>query len=365
MPSPADTPRHASKRVGLRHVARSIYWLGRDPDERGGSFSLMQRLGAWRRGYLAESPAPYGFPNNSPEDYLDDFRRRHRARHINADNGLFDHKLVQRSLLLSAGFPQAETIAVLARGRVLMHPFGSRRHVGSADELEGFLLADGGRFVVKPEDGARGSDVFAVETRDGRLVRRRGPVYEPFHIAAAGTRPTLVERWIEQGEFWRGLFPDSANTLRVLTMWTPGEPTPFIARAVQRMGTADTVPTDNWSGGGICALVGLTDGRMSAGRMHPLKGKRYRSSFPVHPDSGSRIEGAVLPFWDEIKATALAAAALVPMNSYAGWDIFVDESGTPIIGEGNGNSDVNLLQVHGGLLAEPRIRRFYEATNVL
>jgi hypothetical protein len=37
----------------------------------------------------------------------------------------------------------------------------------------------------------------------------------------------------------------------------------------------------------------------------------------------------------------------------------------PVILEANGNSDVNLLQVHGGLLADPRIRRFYQAFGVL
>jgi len=37
----------------------------------------------------------------------------------------------------------------------------------------------------------------------------------------------------------------------------------------------------------------------------------------------------------------------------------------PVILEANGNSDVNLLQVHGGLFAEPKIRRFYQAFAVL
>ena len=33
----------------------------------------------------------------------------------------------------------------------------------------------------------------------------------------------------------------------------------------------------------------------------------------------------------------------------------------PVILEANGNSDISLLQVHEGLLAEPRIRNFYRA----
>jgi hypothetical protein len=44
----------------------------------------------------------------------------------------------------------------------------------------------------------------------------------------------------------------------------------------------------------------------------------------------------------------------------AGWDVLVRADGTPVLLEANGNSDVNLLQVHGGLLADPAVRRFYE-----
>jgi hypothetical protein len=49
----------------------------------------------------------------------------------------------------------------------------------------------------------------------------------------------------------------------------------------------------------------------------------------------------------------------------AGWDILVDAEGVPVILEANGNSDVNLLQVHGGLLQEPRIRQFYQKAGVV
>jgi hypothetical protein len=175
----------------------------------------------------------------------------------------------------------------------------------------------------------------------------------------------LIERRLRQGAFWRTLFPESANTIRLLTLWTLGEPAPFVARAVQRIGTADTVPTDNWSGGGISAPVDLESGTLGDGRMHPLKGKRPEQRFTSHPDTGTRIAGAVLPHWEGVVDAVLRAAASLPFNRMAGWDVLVDSEGVPVILEANGNSDVNLLQVHGGLLAERRIRRFYESYGVL
>jgi hypothetical protein len=234
---------------------------------------------------------------------------------------------------------------------------------------------EGARWIIKPEDGLRGEGLFMLEFEHDAFQVQRGRTVQPFDIekfldgAAQNARRTagamLIERRLEQGAFWRGLFPDSANTLRLLTLWTPGEPGPFVARAVQRIGTADTVPTDNWSGGGISAPVDLARGTLGEGRMHPLKGKRAEQRFTHHPDTGAAIAGAVLPGWAEIMDTVLRAAASVPFNRMAGWDILVDAEGVPVILEANGNSDVNLLQVHGGLLSDPRVRQFYEAFGVV
>ena len=99
--------------------------------------------------------------------------------------------------------------------------------------------------------------------------------------------------------------------------------------------------------------------------MHPLKGKRAEQRFTHHPDTGAQIAGAVLPQWDQVLDVVLRAAASVPFNRMAGWDILVDAEGVPVILEANGKSDVNLLQVHGGLFAEPKIRRFYERVGVI
>jgi hypothetical protein len=80
-----------------------------------------------------------------------------------------------------------------------------------------------------------------------------------------------------------------------------------------------------------------------------------------HPESGAQISGAVVPGWDRIQETVLRAAASLPFNRMAGWDVLVTSGGEPVIIEGNGNSDIDLFQVHGGLLADSRIRKFHEA----
>jgi hypothetical protein len=331
-----------------------------------------RKLSVWRRGFFAESAALYDLPRNDPRDYLSDYARAAYCREINHHNEFFKHKLVLRSFLLAMGFRQAETVALLYEGNILSNPFrGDARQIQPAD-LEEQLASSKRKYIVKPEDGACGRGLFLLEHRDGELVQRNGRRAVPFDLAAllreTGSdqpRPgmTFIEERLDQGPFWNELFPESANTIRVLTLWMPGEPSPFIARAVQRIGTPETVPTDNWSGGGISAPIHLESGKLGEGRLNPAKaGAAVAHRVSHHPATGARIAGAVLPNWNEVQNTVLRAAASLPFNRMAGWDVLVASDGKPVIIEANGDSDINLLQVHGGLLAEPRIRRFYEVT---
>jgi hypothetical protein len=373
----------ALRRADLRlyQTARSSYaWLKHERKARTG-LPLGQKLEMWRRGFFAESATIYDLARNNPAEYLSDYQHFVRCGRINSWEGLYQRKLGLRSVLLAMGFRQAETMAYIHQRQILLSPFSDDARYVSSEQLLEHLRGNGeeASYIVKPEDGWCGEDIILLSWRGGQFLRQRGSDVDVFdydtyvgdleqrarqeHRDSSGV---LIERRLEQGAFWRGLFPGSANTIRLLTLWTPGEPAPFIARAVQRIGTADTVPTDNWSGGGISAPIERSSGRLGEGRMHPLKGGRGgQQHFTHHPDTGAQITGAVLPGWAEITDTVLRVAASLPFNRMAGWDILVDAEGVPVILEANGNSDVNLLQVHGGLLSDPATRRFYESFGVV
>ena len=50
---------------------------------------------------------------------------------------------------------------------------------------------------------------------------------------------------------------------------------------------------------------------------------------------------------------------------YLAHDTPSHDTGTPVIIEANNNTGVDLFQVHYGVLRDARVRRFYEACNVL
>jgi plasmid stabilization system protein ParE len=322
------------------------------------------KLRAWRRGFRASSVALYGIENVESGLYVSDYERVWRGPDINPIPALFVHKLLLRQILADRGFAQPETLALVVKGGIIADPLGAGHYVDAA-ELERRLVAAGGRYIWKLEDGSKGSGIELLEVRDGALVGLRGEATRPFRIPSTVRRGHLIERVVEQHPFWAAFSPHSVNTIRILTLWTPGDAEPFVARAVQRMGTRATLPTDNWSGGGICAPVELETGRLGAGRVNPFKSGREDRRYAQHPETGTQIEGAVLPGWREIREATLAAARALPYAPYIGWDMAVDPDGRPVVIEGNKNTDVDLLQVHGGLLTEPAIRRFYETSGVI
>src|SRR3546814_7208320 len=71
----------------------------------------------------------------------------------------------------------------------------------------------------------------------------------------------------------------------------------------------------------------------------------------AHPDSGCRIEGLALPYWDLVKASAVKAHRFLPFARSLGWDIAFGIEG-PIILEVNGSWYYNRVQMTGRSLWE-------------
>jgi hypothetical protein len=341
---------------------RRFFWMAREETARA-PFPWREKLRWWPRGFYAESASLYDLSPDDADDYLNDCAHL-RLRKINPVRAFFDHKLLMRVALLQAGFAQAETVAAIGPDVIQLFPLDDRRRFVSRGELEQWLLEDGGPFIIKPENLGRGRGVALIERVDGTLVQRRGPDTHPFRVPSSGG-VTLIERALVQGDFWRRLNPSSSNSIRIATMWTPGDPAPFVGMASQRIGTAATAPTDNFSLGGLCARVDLQTGRLGTGRRRVEYGGGARVAFPRHPDTGAAIEGEILPAWDKVCDTVVRATETLPFIRYAAWDVLVDDSGTPVIIEGNNNGDLDVFQVHGGLLRDPRVRRFYETCKVL
>jgi hypothetical protein len=122
-----------------------------------------------RYGFRAENAAMYqrtspDFARGDRSAFLTDYARLFRCATLNPDRSLFDHKLTLRAVLMHCGVAQPETVALLASGRCQLHPLRPDARYVDAAELEEWLLADGGPFVLKPNDGCRGRGPGAFRT---------------------------------------------------------------------------------------------------------------------------------------------------------------------------------------------------------
>src|SRR3954454_126748 len=339
---------------------------------------LGRKLAMWRRGFFAESAVIYDLPRNNSEDYLSDFQQVVRCARINAWEGLYSRKLGLRAMLRARGFRQPETIAYIHEHRALADPFSREaRHV-SLENLQQRLVREPGVCYVLNPEGGRKEEPTVVVSRNGELHHLLASNERRFdlvqYLSAMDTRAGLdgqepsgimVERQPEQGGFWRDLFSKSLNTVRLLPLWSPADIHPFVARAVQRVGTRETAPGASWSSGGISVPIDLETGQLGPGRTHRLAAKEMQHLLTHHPETGTPVTGTILPGWRRLVDVVLRAAISMPFNRMVNWHVMVDAEGEPVILDASGNTEVTSLQVHGGFFAEPRVRRFYEAFGVV
>jgi putative polysaccharide biosynthesis protein len=152
--------------------------------------------------------------------------------------------------------------------------------------------------------------------------------------------PLIVQKRLsphpELAEITTGALP----TCRVVTCLDEhGEPE--VAAAMFRSSIGENVTVDNMHAGGMGALIDIHKGTL--GRASNLGGDARLGWFSVHPDTGAPIEGRALPLWAEAKALAASAHQHFKDRVAVGWDVAILEDG-PIIVEGNGNPDLDILQ---------------------
>ncbi|MGO1523054.1 MAG: sugar-transfer associated ATP-grasp domain-containing protein [Nesterenkonia sp.] len=329
--------------------------------------SLSQRRPMWwRKGFLSRSVTLYDLDNNDPSLYINDVQRYTRTKRMVHETlqEILDNKFAFFLLMNQLGL-NADVVPLLGlyvRGSVQVFPDDDALPLQHF--LESRLQVDQ-KVFVKPLRGAEGRRVRAI-TRTSTGFRMDGHDVTVAQIRSwieEQKRPMLFERGVVQHADQAALNPQATNTIRVLTMPdVTKSKQPFIAIAVQRIGTELSAHVDNWTQGGLSAKIDVQTGRLS--RAGQLPDDRAPKWFTHHPDNGVPIEGAQVPFWEETKQLVMDASSRLRFMEYVGWDIIISPTG-PVILEANINSGMNVLQVHGPLLADPRVKAYYAKRGVV
>lgn len=324
------------------------------------SVSLPQKLWAWRRGFTSSSAERYCLTDENLPLYVSDWARFIRTPNI---NGRFapalNNKIVFSRILASYGCDVPEYYCLVRDG--VMHQMGSRYRMGTSDDVLA-ACRTGGHFVVKPSSGGGGLSVSVLRAEGERIVmNNQERSHEEVSAFLGGLEDASISGYVQQHEYAQRIFPHSANSLRILTMWDFDEHEPFIAYAVQKFGTRASMPVDNSGQGGVYCRVDLATGELGTLVTGRVSGELRR--YDQHPDTGEQVAGLRLPHWDVVKARIAEICREMAYIPYVGWDIVITPQEFTVF---EGNSYPSLSpQVIEPLLVDPRVRTFYERFNVI
>jgi hypothetical protein len=320
--------------------------------------SFKIKLKMWKQGFLAEKFVLYNLSQNNWMEFLSDYHAK-QAKWVNDPyNVVLDNKLIFHCVVRKA-IRVPENYALIKKGRI--HPINRERTITNFEQLVKYIKKK--PIVLKPVSGGGGKNVLLIDHQNKLLVCNKIPSDEQkLKERIESMDEVLITEFIEQGRFPKSLHPESANTMRIVTLRDVDTDKPFIARAVQRIGNQKTAPQDNFTKGGMSSMIDLESGILSPAATHPKSStlKWYDS----HPGTGVSITGQQVPGWDQIKRAIIEAAEELPFLKCIGWDILLAESG-PVALEGNSHPDPDVLQCHGPLLQNERVLRFYQHYGVV
>lgn len=289
-------------------------------------------------GYMVDQAAMYDFKHNDKREYLSEFDW-HRSRCVpNPFTVMLDNKVIF-SELVGRYCDTPEIFAVKNGGA----PRGTNgRHFPDHEALLAFLLQQGA-FVLKPIDGGKGTGVKVVRRRaEGWTANNRPTTAEALLAELKKRKRWFVSAYAHQAPYLDAIYPDSANTIRMIVLRSAQTGQFELAYAVQRLGADWTGGVDNGSKGGLIAWIDLPTGVMTEARsLHTL------DVHVTHPNTGAPIRGVTIPNWEAIKAGVMAASAHFSCIDMIAWDILPTAEGFTVI-EGNATSGVNIVQLWGG-----------------
>ena len=167
----------------------------------------------------------------------------------------------------------------------------------------------------------------------------------------------LVFEYVSQHDYAEDIYPDATNTLRLHTIVNPETHEVSMVRPLHRFGSAQSAPTDNWSRGGYIAPIDEVSGRV--GSLLVVEGSE-RTKRKTHPETGSRIAGIDVPYWEAACELVTKAARIHSNCPVIGWDVLISPDG-PVLIEANARPSVLGLQMESGLWSDIRFRKLCDA----
>lgn len=255
-------------------------------------------LRAWRYGFSRWSYFLYELNRYDPRLFINDYLSVIEMDGINGPHKpACNQKVIFSRYVESLGAPCPRILAVIVRGQI--HVLDDAQ-TAEIDWLLKMIEEYPPGIVLKPMIGYEGFGIAFLK-RSGQGYEINGQTATGSDVKAVVTHLDnyLITDFVVQHEYAAGLYPRTTNTLRLLTLWDYEINQPFLAAAVQRIGTSRSYPVDNFKrgAGGLSALVDPGTGELGCGAYRPDAGPMQQHVH--HPETGNPIKGVHVPRWQE------------------------------------------------------------------
>lgn len=192
----------------------------------------------------------------------------------------------------------------------------------------------------KEMDGECGAGIFKLKIENKKLYYNGKGISSAELEIMIKESEYIFQELVVQHSRMSELYPDSINTMRMITVRSLKDNKIHLMPSILRIGANGSF-VDNTSQGGIAVGFDLESGRLNKYGFHkPQFGRRIE----IHPNSGIRLNEFIIPFIKEAEEKAIFFHSMLKDIHSVGWDIAIGEDG-PIFIEGNDNWEINGPQV--------------------
>lgn len=307
--------------------------------ERAFEVPISKRLKMYRRGFRADQWVTYDFQSNNMSDYLSDIECAKAGALSGKYSFIMNNKIVFTEVFNQ--YVKVPQIFAWVKGGTLLK---TSKDLESINDIIDILNRNN-VIVTKPisDHSGKGFQIIR-KVKNGEYLINSSSISEvQLKSNILQQDDCIISEFVKQHEYSSKIFPDTTNTIRVISIIDPRSNKVKIPYAFHRFGSKTSFPVDNAANGGLIAFIDTETGEMS-----DAKSLKSKISYSKHPDSNEPIQGVEIPHWNMIKKTLLEVAEKVPYLRMIGWDVVVTNDGFYVL-EVNRVPSFAILQVNGGI----------------
>ena len=212
------------------------------------------------------------------------------------------------------------------------------------------------RAILKPLRGMQGKGIhFISREKAATLLGNSSPELHRSLPEEMTKQGFILQEFVKQHPELDRVNPHSVNTIRIVTFLTRDEEVAFLS-AILRTSSSHS-PIDNFSSGGIVVGIDLETGRLKKlGFQSPAFGRTSAE----HPLTRLSFHNFRIPFWEELKRTAVRAQRIFHHQKSIGWDFGISGDG-PLLIEGNIEwGTAGIQAANGGILTQKNRKLFLQ-----